>query len=183
MEMFLMTRTVAPLVKLCVANSFYYDCGMLLTNSIELPTEEDAIREKLKEIQSEDDNGYIVLRGESQFICSIPKQLDIFELNKQLKSLTDRDKDVLKIISKLDKFSITGIVDQNLRKKYRIYENVTCEEDLGRRLYQEDQLSFRIPKCLENYIDFKKIGHEACEKYSIRIIPEMKLAERYCNAS
>jgi hypothetical protein len=70
-----------------------------------------------------------------------------------------------------------------LNKNYRIYNNVTCEEELGRRLYKEGQLPFKIPIYLESYIDFKKLGHEACVKNAIRIIPEMKLAEKLCDAS
>jgi hypothetical protein len=172
-----------PLVKLYVANSYYYNCGLLVTNTIELPADEHEIREKLKEIQDEDGNGYVVLRGEAQFTCSIPRNLDILEINRKLKILTDKDKEDLKLISKLGSFSIMSIINQVLNKNYKIYENVTSEEDLGRKLYHEDQLPFKIPFYLENYIDFRKLGHEACVNNSIRIIPEMKLAEKLLNAS
>jgi hypothetical protein len=178
-----MTQAVKPFVKLCVANSYYYNCGMLLTNSIDLPAEENELREKLKEILDEDGNDYIVIKGETQFRCNIPQNLDIFEINKKLSKLTDEDKNILKAISEIGNFSIMSIVDQVLSKKYKIYENVTSEEDLGRKLYQEDQLPFKIPIYLENYIDFRKLGHDVCVKNSIRIIPEMKLAERLYSAS
>lgn len=178
-----MTQTVMPLVKLYVANSYYYNCGMLLTVSLELPTDESKLKEMLKEIQDEDGNGYIVTRGETQFKCSIPQDLDIFEINRKLKKLTDKEKDILKIISRIDIFSLTSLVDQVLSGNYKIYENVTCDEDLGRKLYQEDLLPFKIPIYLENYIDFKKLGHDVREKNSILIIPEMKLAEKLCIAS
>jgi hypothetical protein len=183
MEMFFMTQPNVPLVKLFLANSYYYNCGMLLTNSVELPTEETDIIEKLREIQCEGRNGYVVLRGETQLRCSIPEDLDIFELNNKLSKFTDKEKEIAMVISKLDNLSLMSIVDQSLSKKYEIYENVASEEDFGRKLYQEDQLSFEIPKQLANYIDFKKLGRAACEQYSIRIIPEMKLAERRCRAN
>lgn len=178
-----MTQTALPLVKLYVANSYYFNCGMLMTDSIELPADEKIIREKLKDIEAEDDNGYIVLRSETQFKCSIPRNLDILEMNKKLKKLSDKDKDVLILISRLGNFSLMSIINQVLNKNYEIYENITCEEDLGRKLYQDDQLPFKIPTYLVNYIDFKKLGHEACVKDSIRIIPEMKLAEKLYSAS
>jgi hypothetical protein len=181
--MFFMTQTVIPFVKLYVANSYYYNCGMLLTISLELPTDESKLKETLKEIQTDDSNGYIVTRGETQFKCSIPQDLDIFELNRKLKKLTDKDKVILNMISRLGIFSLTSLVDQVLSGNYKIYENVTCEEDLGRKLYKEGLLPFRIPVYLENYIDFRKLGHDACVKNSILIIPEMNLAERLCIAS
>lgn len=176
-----MTQTALPLVKLCVANSYYYDCGMLLTVTIELPADENNLREKLEDIQVDGDTGYIVLRGETQFKCSIPKNLDIFETNRKLNKITGKEKKDLKALSKLDGFSLPSIIDKVLSKDYEIYENVTTEEELGRKLYQEDQLPFKIPIYLENYIDFEKLGHEACVKNSIRIIPEMKLAEKICS--
>ncbi|NLA87944.1 MAG: hypothetical protein GX847_11840 [Clostridiales bacterium] len=178
-----MTLTALPLVKLYVANSYCYNCGMLLTNTIELPVEENDIRERLKEIQDNDSDGYIVLWGKAPFKCSFPHNLDILELNRKLKKLTNKDKNDMKAIARLGSFSIMNIINLVLNKNYIIYENVACEEDLGRKLYEEDRLPFEIPVYLEKYIDFKKLGHEVCEKNAIKIIPEMKLAEKLCSAT
>jgi hypothetical protein len=177
-----MTQTALPLVKLYVANSYFYNCGMLLTSTIVLPADESDVSEKLREIQGEEENDYIVLRGETQFRCEIPQNFDILEVNKKLRKLTEKQIEDLKVISRLGSFSIMSILDQVLSGNYIIYDNVTSEEELGRRLYREGRLPFKIPIYLEDYIDFKKLGHEACVKNSIRIIPEM-LAEKLCNAS
>jgi hypothetical protein len=75
-----------------------------MTNTIKLPADENDIREKLKEIQDEDGNDYTVLRGEAQFKCKIPGNLDIFEINKKLKKLTGKDMQDLMIISRLAAF-------------------------------------------------------------------------------
>lgn len=107
-----------PLVKLYVANTYYYDCGMLLMTSIWLPTDENSLREKLKEIQNRDEKGYIVLRGETQFKCSIPRDLDIFKLNDKLNSLSKEGRELLQIIARPGDFSLTRVVDKVLGKKY-----------------------------------------------------------------
>jgi len=178
-----MKQKALPFVKLLVANSYFYNCGMLVITSIELPADENEIRKKLKEIQAEDSNDYVVLRGDAQFKCTIPGNLNILEVNEKLKALTAKDKEDLKLVSQLGNFSITSIINQVLSKNYKIYANVSSEEDLGRKLYQEGQLPFKIPVYLEDYIDFKKIGHEACLKNSIRIIPDIKVAETFLHAS
>jgi hypothetical protein len=112
-----MTRTDLPFVKLYVANSYYYNSGMLLTNTVGLPADDDKIREKLKEIQNDESEGYVVLRGETQFRCTFPQDLDIFELNRKLKRLTDKDKGTLKLVSRPGSLSIMSVVDQVLGKK------------------------------------------------------------------
>ncbi|NLO48279.1 MAG: hypothetical protein GX111_08185 [Clostridiales bacterium] len=107
-----------PLVRLYVTNKYYYDCGMLLMTSIWLPTDKNNLREKLKEIQNGDEKDYIVLRGETQFKCSIPRDLDIFKLNDKLNSLSEEDRELLQIIARPGDFSLTRIVDRVLGKKY-----------------------------------------------------------------
>ena len=164
-------------VKLFIVNSRFYNSGNLVGDWIELPMEDGILRERVNEIQNGDDN-YIVLQANAQFKCTVENDLDVFNLNKKLKMLTDSDVNILKAVSEYEILPLIRIVDIVLNKKYVIYDNVMGEEQLGYKLYREQQLPFNIPDYLSKYIDFKAIGHEACMKESIHIIPEMHIAER-----
>ena len=94
-----MTQTALPLVKLYVANSYFYNCGMLLTSTIVLPADENDVREKLREIQCEEGNDYIVLRGDAVQMKS-HKILISLKLTKAQK-LTEKQIEDLKVISRL----------------------------------------------------------------------------------
>ncbi|ATW25754.1 antirestriction protein ArdA [Candidatus Formimonas warabiya] len=178
-----MSQADSPIIKLGITNANYYNCGLLVINWIELPTEEEILRKKLAEMEIDQDDDYIVLEVNAPFKCTFPDHLDIFELNNKLNRLGCLDPAILTAISKYDTLPLMRIVDIALDKKYVIYENVTNEEDLGRRLYQEHQLPFQIPKDLEKYIDFQTLGHEACLKDAIRFIPDMHIAEKILCAS
>lgn len=164
-------------IKLYIVNATFYNSGNLIGNWIELPTEDGILRKKIDEIQGGDD-GYIVLQADAGFRCKIEEDLDVFKLNKKLNKLTDLDINMLKAVSEYDILPLMRIVDIVINKNYIIYEDVVGEEQLGYRLYKEHQLPFNIPEYLVKYIDFKAIGHETCMKESIRIIPEMHIAER-----
>lgn len=106
-----------PLVNLCITNSYYYDCGMLSANWIKLPADESTLRKALKDIQVNDDHGYIVLKGETEFKCTIPEDLDIFELNAKLNTLSDNDADSLKLVAGKGDLTLMNIIDSVLEKK------------------------------------------------------------------
>ena len=164
-------------IKLYVVNSRFYYSGNLVGDWIKLPLENSILIKKLAEIQN-GDNDYIVLGADAEFKCTIENDLDILELNRKLSKLTNVDVDALKAISEYDTLSLMRIVDIALNKKYIIYENVMGEEELGYKLYKDQQLPFDIPDYLAKYVDFKALGHAACIKESIHIIPSMHIAER-----
>jgi len=169
-------------IKLYIVNAKFYNSGNLLGNWIELPAEDGILRAKLDEIQGRDD-GYIVLKADAGIKCKTENDLDVFELNNKLKELKDSDISALKAVSEYETLPLMKIIDIVLNKKYIIYENVVGEEQLGYKLYKEQQLPFSIPDYLVKYIDFKAIGHETCIKQAIHIIPEMHIAERILYAN
>lgn len=106
-----------PLVELYVTNKYYYDCGMLQMTEIRLPTDEKTLKEKLKEIQYGDGKNYTVLGGETPFKCTIPRELDIFQLNDKLNRLSEKDREMLMRTARPD-ISLPRAVDRVLSQKY-----------------------------------------------------------------
>lgn len=164
-------------VEVFVANECIYNGGNLYGSWIKLPISGAKLQEELNKMLGIDSE-CIIIDVKSDLNCSFKQTSDIYKLNEQLLSLKNADINVVEAILSYDSLSIDELVDIIKNKRYELYEDIRNEEDLGKKLYTEGKLTFKIPKDIASYIDFKAIGHDLCIKNQIHIIKEMGVAER-----
>lgn len=170
------------LIEVYAANLNIYNSGNLFGFRLKLPMDEKDLKSQLESMLNGDED-CIILDAKTPFKCKIDKNSDILKLNRQLQKIRNVNPDTLEAISEYDDLTLDEIVDIVESKRYEIYKNIENEKDLGYELYKKNQLSFSIPQNLIKYIDFAAIGHDERIKKSIRLIPEMRIAERIMPAA
>lgn len=146
-----------------------YNAGYLVGRWVELPKDKDELNEIIDELKKEAEkvgeygDEFDVFDYETE-VNSIYNQLEYMSLSKlnelaaHLDAMDEYELAEFEIIAQ-----ITNTVDEALEamdnKDYIILAEVNNLDDLG-RIYVEDFDGINIPKHLEPYIDYEKLGRE-----------------------
>lgn len=160
------------MMKVFITNLAKYNEGILIGEWIELPTDEDELKEKIKEILG-DDEEFFITDYEGDIEYRVHEYENVFELNEHLEQIKRiNDNDLVNAILRSTGNDLEEVIDIIEDGRYICFKGVIDEEELGRMIVDEGLFGFEISEQLYPYIDFKKIG----EDWYMDIYDDLKLA-------
>lgn len=152
--------------KICLCNLESYNKGKVKADCLDLPFNEDELKNTLNEIGVEESKDFFILNYENDFNISISKNEDILKLNKaveRLESLNYKEMEVFKALSETLYYKEYEKALKNINK-YELYPEIKTEEDFGRfKLFESGD--YEVPEYLEDYIDIELWGADNMYKF------------------
>ena len=165
------------MLKIYIANLAKYNEGILKGEWLELPADEETIKETLEKVLGNDEE-YAIHDFESDIDgVNVKEYSNVYSLNvlaeRLEKAEEEHGSDLLS--AAIREFSD---IDEALEKldagDFSYYVNIDSKEDLGYAVVDEGLMG-DIPKHLKNYIDYEAIGRDMCLE-GWTIYPEYNIA-------
>lgn len=145
-----------------LTNLAKYNAGKLVGKWIELPMDEDQLKEEVQAVLGEGEE-YFITDYESDYELRLSEYEDVYILNERIAKFLEvaeeyDDKVIIAAFKYLVEFNdvYNCLKDHNLNVFYNVYSAT----ELGYAVVEEGLFEINIPEELKGYIDFESIGEE-----------------------